>query len=301
MKQLSYILLMLLCCAGAVDASYYPMVREGVKWVYGESWQYYDYDNLIFDSTLQRFYMVEFRGDTLIGDKIYKKAFRTSDVDFNEWAGYTAYTSTTIPIGFAREEIDNGKHQVFAIRNVNVPAMEISIESHTPWGQYDEGGHCRGESYLSGTECLLYHFYADENTEPAGEVFIGGQRCTVYTWMGLSECRIVEGIGYVDVPGDLMWPWLEGVMDEHLLGGGSAFHHLEDADGTILYKGPWFDGDLDPSDFDRSGTVDIDDLNQCINRVLMPESVDVRCDVTGDGRVDIDDVNAVINKLLKQQ
>ena len=109
--------------------------------------------------------------------------------------------------------------------------------------------------------------------------------------------RVVEGVGYDGHLGDLLTP-----LRAPLAGYGysiGSFQYLEDADGSLLYKGCGYNnGGYGAADFDRSGMVDIDDLNLCINRVLMPESVDVRCDVTGDGRVDIDDVNIVINRIL---
>lgn len=72
----------------------------------------------------------------------------------------------------------------------------------------------------------------------------------------------------------------------------SAFTNIEE-EGLVL-----------PGDVDGNGVVDIDDLNQIINKMInkpvgdsfIPEAADTN----GDGMVDIDDVNYVINKIVRK-
>ena len=274
--------------------SYLPLVREGVKWVYYDDWEFYSYDGHsepTLDSTVVRNYYIEFRGDTVIGGRSYKKAFRTADVNLNHW-GWITY-SGSIPIGFARDTTIYGNHYVYAIRNVNVTGPMINEDA---WWEF-YGDYWNFENYCQGEEYLLYYFYADENLEPAGDVTVSGHQCAAYDWRGI---HFVEGIG-IDGNGDLLSPFGTCMTDTEVIGCAGSLRHVEDADGNVIYKGQHYDnGGCEAADFDRSGAVDIDDLNACISRLLAPPSPDVRHDVTGDGRVDIDDVNAIISTMLKR-
>ncbi|MBQ7691452.1 MAG: hypothetical protein IJT30_09750 [Muribaculaceae bacterium] len=323
MQQIYCLLLALLCVYGLkASDDYLPLVREGVKWVYAESASfcvhYEDRGEVPHAYTEHRTYTIEFRGDTVIDGRRYKKAFRTSDMDLNRWPENAGYTSAMIPAAFFREEAQQrDSHYVYAIRNKEVPQYMPSDYDYL-WPLFD-GLEFNGEKYMYGKEYLAYYFHVDFNTDSVGEVLIGGNSCTVYIWANqYTEARIVEGVGAPDADGDLITPYLvkphpgeydipstrNRRSDSYVLDCDSTWvylHHLEDADGHIIFKGPAFDDGMAPADFDRSGAVDIDDLNQCINRLLASESVDVTCDVTGDGRVDIDDVNAVIKALLKKQ
>ena len=214
-------------------------------------------------------------------------------MDLNQWVQFgTVFTSATVPVAYMREDMVSERHLVYGIRNVELPAYNV-MAGYYLW----DVANC--DNYMSGREFLLYSFHADGDMVPAGEVTVAGHPCTVYRWQGGSD-RIVEGIGYdgSTARGDITAPFLitrvgYGYSDY-------ALHHVEDASGNVIYKG--FACQPMSADFDYSGTVDVDDLNRCINSLLAHKSVDdVTFDVTGDGRVDIDDVNAVINALLGKQ
>ena len=64
------------------------------------------------------------------------------------------------------------------------------------------------------------------------------------------------------------------------------FKHIEEFVGDI--KG----------DINSDGSVDIADVNLCINTMLGKADQTAAADVSGDGAVDIADVNAVINLML---
>lgn len=51
-------------------------------------------------------------------------------------------------------------------------------------------------------------------------------------------------------------------------------------------------------DVNMDGTVDVDDVNATINKILGSETQEFNCDVNGDGVVDVDDVNLIINVIL---
>ncbi len=289
MKVFFNITFAMLCCLfmKAQDNGYQPLVREGVKWVYYEEFYgIYTGNPELYATSLFRYYTIEFRGDTVINGKSYKKGFRTSDVDFNAYNS-AFYTSDDYPISYVREGTGKDRRWVYAITNTAVPSERMDFAEYL-W-QYDSYYY----DFIMGNEYPLYYFKEDEDMVLAGEVAICGQPCEVYYWR--AE-RIVESVGEDGYFGDLLRPF-RLPMDSNSVG---RLHHVEDAEGNIIYKGLGYldDGGVSAADIDRSGLVDIDDLNFCINRILNPGSVDVRCDVTGDGLVDIDDVNAIINDIL---
>lgn len=292
MRTINCLLLALVCCLGvrAVEGDYQPLVREGVKWVYADEYNgAYDGDPAATAFRVNRTFAIFFSGDTVINGLRYHKCYRTSDVDLNRWVDSEAlFTSETVPVAYMREEAQAETHPVYAIRNPELPLAHIMPETYLwDWDNYFV-------NYLSGNEYLLYYFHADENMVKTGEVSVAGHPCAVYQWQGGSE-RIVESVGFDGMLGDITAPFIGGIVGYGY--SNYALHHMEDASGNVIYKG--FACQPMSADFDYSGTVDVDDLNRCINSLLAHKSVDdVTFDVTGDGRVDIDDVNAVINALL---
>lgn len=281
-----YIILVLFCSVFHISwaGDYLPLVREGVKWVYSDTYTGAMGDPESSSFEVNRCYSIELKGDTIIDGKTYKKAFRTSEVDLNKWLqSHAIATSEEYPIAYLRES----RKIVWAVNNTNFP-IEAIAEMYLGDDFYG--------SYYSGQEYALYSFQEDEQMEIVGTVTICGAARNVYNWDGNSD-PIVESVGYDGMLGDLLTPFKRGMAGYGY--SNNRLHHVEDADGNVIYKGSaYYANDAVRGDFDGNSVIDIDDLNACINRLLAPQSVDVTHDVTADGVVDIDDVNAVINKIL---
>ena len=239
----------------AQSDDYTPLLREGVKWVYAE--EYTDYaKNATMDDmnteTKKRLYTIELYGDTIIDNVSYKKVYRHSDDLWNDtWFQGTPDCSRMLPIACLRED----GRTVYA-RVLNDRCGEIS-----PWFN-----HLKDETE-QGHEVILYDFQERENGlfKHYGTVVVGAsiKETFVNPETGII---ITEGLGVIAPGGELvMIDYLEcrtGYPNDIV-----TLHHVEDADGNVIYKGPGCD----------AGNS---------------------CDVNGDGKVDVEDVNIVINTIL---
>ena len=259
MKKIYTFMLALLCYSGMVmaqDSDYLPLLREGVKWVYAESYTDYAEDATMQNmntETRNRLYTVEVKGDTIIDDISYKMVYRHSgDLWNSNWFFNTPDCSGTRPVACLREE---GR---------TVYARTLNDEYH----QLSQWFNNLKEQTSQGHEVILYDFQEKENGlfKHYGTVQVGSEdRETFYSEeMGIV---IAEGLGVIEPGGELvMIDYVEcrtGYPNDNI-----HLHHVEDADGNIIYKG-----------------------------IVYTEPA--KGDVIGDGRVDVEDVNALVNIILK--
>ena len=273
-------------------SNYTPLLREGVKWVYAEEYTGYTKDATMDNmdvETKERLYTIEVKGDTVIDGVAYKKVYRHTDVQWDN--DDTPDCNGTHPVACLREE----GRTVYA-RVLNDRYSEIS-----PYFNYLK------DETRQGREAILYDFQERENRffKHFRTVQVGRSIKDSYIlfWpidpvheMGTI---VVEGLGVIEPAGDLV------MIDyqECKTGYPNDFvhlHHLEDADGNIIYKGVAYKEEKS-CDVNGDGKTDIEDVNAIINVILELNkdggSPDY-ADVTGDGKVDIEDVNAVINYIL---
>ncbi|MBP3738694.1 MAG: hypothetical protein J6I72_06555 [Muribaculaceae bacterium] len=259
MKKIYTLMLALLCYSGmamAQDSDYLPLLREGVKWVYAESYTDYAEDATMQDmntETRNRLYTIEVKGDTIIDGIGYKKVYRHSaDLWNSDWFYDVPDCSGIQPVACLREE----GRTVYA-RTLNDPTHEIGewfnqLKSETSQGH----------------EVILYDFQESEEGlfKRYGTVQIGAETKDTYYSAEIGVV-IAEGLGVIEPGGELvMIDYVEcrtGYPNDFV-----RLHHVEDADGNIIYKGEAY---TEPA----------------------------RGDLNGDGRVDVEDVNALINIILK--
>ena len=246
--------------AQAQTADYQPLVREGVRWVNVHEAMY---DT--FGQHFREFYRYEFRGDTIINGKTYKKCYRynTKSLDMAIDTPYCAM----------REQ----GHRVYEVPfNLD--------ESHTFF------------------KTAFWSFFYMENlyTElmNTGEFTLFDFDNPEYPWGEDVKNQIVQGIGFnSDWFGDAFHP-CTGVctcLDYDKF----SFHHLEDMDGNVLFEGANF-GQRETKDYDLNGDgkVDIADVNIVIDGIVNGTYDLDAADVTGDDKIDIADVNAIIGAML---
>lgn len=294
MKQ-KYFFLMAILVAFVAQAAdkpdrYMHLLRDGVKWVYVER------KDITFEDCTPpndtRFYTIEMRGDTVIGKKTYKKAFRYSDVVWDHpWELHIVRPcSDTEPFALLRE---SGR----TIYLNNVKAAKLTNETYYISLLFDQ-------NYTSeDDEFKLYEFDDTDIFHFVGYKPFNGQESEVYifgTEYGMYyDGEFVEGVGFdSDRNGDLLTPFAMGSY--YMEYSFSGLHHMEDADGNVIYRGKAY-GYVD---MDNNQLVDVDDVNEVINVILEPSNFvgDRRfgfADVDCNGIVDIDDVNEVINYILK--
>ncbi|MBO7609443.1 MAG: hypothetical protein J6S96_04505, partial [Muribaculaceae bacterium] len=104
-----------------------------------------------------------------------------------------------------------------------------------------------------------------------------------------------------DICGDLLTPYYSRSLYlsnySHI-----GLHHIEDADGNIIYYGKAYKSNAVSGDVDGNGMVDVEDVNAAINIILKLKTVGDYLgngDMDGNGIIDVEDVNAIINIILK--
>ena len=247
MKKLS--LLSVLLLASLAAQAYVPLVREGVKWVYND--EYNDFDEVTINGwVVNRNYTIEFKGDTIIDGKTYKKCYRQSDVDLNGKQN-AMFCSDTEPVAFVREE--NGV--VYSINKVDNYIWEPYLIMLRPDFNYDSN------------EQVIYDFNNIDNAEVT-TVEVGGIPCKAikYNRFGL----VVESIGVDNIEGgDLLCPVPDFIFSTSMWYSWISLHHVEDAQGNIIYKGKAYqESESHPFDLNGDGQVDVSDVNLIIDYIL---------------------------------
>ena len=205
--------------AQAQEADYQPLVREGVRWVNHS--QYVHSGDEVYFGPVQT-YTITLRGDT----------------------------SVTSPSG--THQYKRVIHSMYPWRNIFMRESEKKVyvlASDDPM-------------YSSDEEYLLYDFsddneaklYSPEGVETTyvreGSVDINGHSCRVYKgdfgWL-------VESVGLVSrCDGDMILPrWARVAGGEDNYG----LDHLEDMDGNIIYKAPWYEEPTTCMPLVREGVV----------------------------------------------
>ncbi|MBO4871348.1 MAG: hypothetical protein J5565_05140 [Muribaculaceae bacterium] len=287
MKKIFFLITAMLLMSSVAKAQsddYTPLLREGVKWVCTEVFTN-DWVRVKDD----RLYTYELKGDTVINGKTYKKCYWGTNQPSNKF--YFSRWDPNRPLVGLREE----DRQVYGV----VIQHEFDYETEWSWLPIRN----------NSTEMLVYDFDTYTNGMYLwDEVEVAGNQCDVMSgYINYFSRTIVESVGNVAYNSDLLMVddlCTCGYNTEHSL------HHLEDADGNVLYKGPSYNhGFWTKGDFKRNGKVDVEDVNFIINYILQqlpkdgyyddyPEHMKAWCDLNEDGKVDIEDVNMVINTIL---
>ena len=191
----------------AQEAVYQPLVREGVRWV--------NHSQFVYS-----------------GDEVYFGPVQTYTI--------TLRVDTTVTSLSGTHQYKRVIHSMYPWRNIFMRESEQKVYV------------LDSETYGPDEEYLLYDFsddneaklYSPEGVETTyvreGSVDINGHSCRVYKgdfgWL-------VESVGLVSrCDGDMILPrWARVAGGEDNYG----LDHLEDMDGNIIYKAPWY---KDPSD-----------------------------------------------------
>ena len=203
--------------AQAQEADYQPLVREGVKWVNHSQYVYSD-DEVYFGPV--NTYTITLRGDT----------------------------SITSPSG--THQYKQVIHSMYPWRNIFMRESEQKVYV------------LDSETYGPDEEFLLYDFsddneaklYSPEGVETTyvreGTVDINGHSCRVYKG---NFGWLVESVGLVSrCDGDMILPrWARVAGGEDNYG----LDHLEDVDGNIIYKAPWYEEPTTCMPLVREGVV----------------------------------------------
>ena len=228
--------------AQAQEADYQPLVREGVRWVNHS--QYVHSGDEVYFGPVQT-YTITLRGDT----------------------------SVTSPSG--THQYKRVIHSMYPWRNIFMRESEQKVYV------------LDSETYGPDEEYLLYDFsddneaklYSPEGVETTyvreGTVDINGHSCRVYKG---NFGWLVESVGLVSkYDGDMLYPrWARVAGGEDNYG----LDHLEDMDGNIVYKAPWYEEPTQCKPLVREGVVwhyayfNPDDYN--------PDIVDEKMEFRGD-------------------
>ena len=196
MKKILTMMLLVLVCSiivQAQDADYQPLVREGVKWVNVLECHYH--------AESCHFIYHEFRGDTIVNGKNYKKCY--------QYTGDELDVNAVQPFCAMREE----GHKVYEVPFNEDYSLIYFYSFDDLLQEVEETG-----------EFMLFDFDIP-NGRPEVEDIPG---------------NIVTGVGYdSDIWGYALVPCLDIPSDVYYETHG--FHHLEDMDGNILYQGAAFD------------------------------------------------------------
>lgn len=278
------LILLIAAFIGAFSSwAYMPMVREGVKWVYND--EYSSYNEPDIGPKVMRIYTLEIKGDTIIEGTAYKKCYRHSDINLNGKKG-ALFCSDAAPTVCLRED----KGVIYAIY-VNVAEIMFDLDFELDDGYFGLIG--KSKPVTNDQEHVLYDFN-DPQMELVSQVNIGGKTCGVYKSHNL---RIVESVGMDCYDSDILVGF--AACNLSLWYSEPMLHHMEDADGNIIYKGIGFhsDGSL-PGDKVEDGKIDVSDVNGVIDVVLQGQGYDPVADMNSDGIVDIADVNTLIDYIL---
>ena len=201
--------------AQAQDDSYQPLVREGVRWV--------NVHEAFHDDYSCYFYNFEFRGDTIINGKTYKKCYKYTGkaLDLSKDTAYCAMR-------------DEG-HKVY-----EVPFNGLNENFETAWWSYSENETIWNELNTTG-EFTLFDF--DNPFDPwdwdETPSRMSPKMAAVMANSSFKE-NFIPGIGFDnEVFGDAFHPFVD--ICTCINYDTYGFHHLEDLDGNILYQGAAFD------------------------------------------------------------
>ena len=219
MKKLFTIMLAVLLssiAAQAQEADYQPLVREGVRWVNVHEAFHGDYSCY--------FYNFEFRGDTIINGKTYKKCYKYTGkaLDLSKDTAYCA--------------MRNEGHKVY-----EVPFNGLNENFETAWWwSYSENETIWNELNTTG-EFTLFDF--DNPFDPwdwdETPSRMSPKMAAVMANSSFKE-NFIPGIGFDNEDfGDAFHPFVE--ICTCIYYDTYGFHHLEDLDGNILYQGAAFD------------------------------------------------------------
>ena len=195
----------------AQAADYQPLVREGVRWI--------NHQNIGGEDFYHELphYAIEFHGDTLAEyggvTHQYKKCY-TYNVNYGESPAVVDYDNM-LPVALVREEDE----RVYMIDLGKSDSEQLLYDFSSRQGNaqiYDEFGNSD-----------LYAF--------SSPTVVAGHACSTYVGnLGM----VIESVGLVSqFMGDLLWPKWYQVLGEDIYYG---LDYLEDLDGNILYKSPWY-------------------------------------------------------------
>ena len=294
MKSIYIFLTALLCAASiqAQDATYIPLVREGVRWVY--LFNDITSNGEVDEGRGEFAYFMEFRGDTTVNDIGYKKLYCTLSRQFDE--------RTTRPVALMREQ----ERHVYAM---------VLEDAKFPYG-YSETFSEIPILYVvdRGVETELYDFndfpaFIENFVTNGGQwplnnniqelvpqpttAIVDGNVVPAWLWDYWMPARVITSVGgdsgdLLDI-GPLDYPTCYCPVKYGLI-------QQETTDGRVLYKGPHYYGPHTPS----SNELDITTVNYLIN-VILGKSMLISLgslDYNGDFVVDIDDVAILINAML---
>ena len=262
---------------------YIPLVREGIKWICYETKfeSSSDFSEEIVDT---RFYTIEFRGDSVIDGITYKKCYRYSDVEWDE--NFVIPCSKTKPFALLREE-----DRVIYAYSTNYSIFEYSMYDFSYWS-YDDW-------QTSGSkEVKLYQFKENDFFKFEGYIPFLNQDSEVFYFddeYGSGYGVFIEGIGFdSDIYGDLLTPFYHWAFSMGFFYSYIGLHHIEDADGNIIYYGKAYKS----CDLNGDGITDVTDLSILINSILSYNYCR-EYDMNIDMILNVEDVNILINKILK--
>ena len=209
MKKIYTIMLAVLLvgiAAQAQEADYQPLVREGVVWVNHSQFVYY-------------------------GDETYYGPIETEMLQFSGEKVITTQSGThtyKIVQGAYRVYMRESDKKVYLLDQQEAPEEVLLYD----FSKNDTAIYNNGHGFV-------------ENFVLCGMVEIDGNQCRVFKNSAQNTSYIVESVGLVSkYYGDLIHTSLIPYA-----GGGSHYYcnfdHLEDMDGNIIYKAPWY---KDPSD-----------------------------------------------------
>ena len=248
MKKVIILLAIALGSVSAITAQdYVPLVREGVKWKCGIVHENYAKPEKSYISP----YTILFKGDTIIGDYMYKNCLVIPD-------GYPETFSDSTLCGFAREDIAGKK--VYYLANFDFRSSVYNPHDKGPYG-WD---FCYGEVLWYDFNNMKESYELKTQIDGGITVHIdsieivGRQRKRHNVSSYDNSFSVIEGVGssgdfnhcgYSDKNhGDLLnrvTVYYNGMTTAYPI-----FYHLEDADGNIIYDAP-----NDPPGVDGIGEV----------------------------------------------
>ena len=222
--------------------AYTPLVREGVRWIYVDEYDTWDSDLV---AKVKRYYIMQFKGDTIIDGVKYSKCFRKSNFNLNDYPN-AVYCSDTEPVAFVRE----ADGVVYAINETDPEAfIEPYLAMLRP--DYENSG---------SRERVIYDFNMTDDAVVT-TVDVKGVPCKSIKYNGYGT--VIEGIGNVE-NGDML-----NLICLSLTGAGITSTHLShvmDSKANVLYKRP--DSDKSYYDLNSDGQVDVTDVNLMIDKIL---------------------------------
>ena len=201
---LSAMVLLATCIAAQAQSDYLPLVREGVRWHYVK--QYYGIEELQPNVS----YYYEFRGDTIVDGKTFKKCYMSSPEPGE--SGLVALMREEDRKVYRKYVGDDDEAKLIYDFNTS----ELYINN---WEHYFIVYHALENIDIQGVDCKRYQFtrYYDKDDK----VF-----------------KFVEGVGvdydYLSYHGDLLYPLMGRCTCEF-----EIIYYLDcltDLNGNVLYK-----------------------------------------------------------------